>query len=318
MEIRTVLCPVDFSPLSDKELGLAAEICKRFSARMIVHHNIDVVPPIYLANAWMYSETHMYPEEEKEAEASRVLEATLERLPKSIKREAKITFGNLDESILFLAKEIPADLIVMGTHGPSRSQHVSDTDRVLTQSPCPVLTTRDGGTAMLFRESTTNACSLEPVLLPMDFSSYSLRALEYALSLMDVLPLQLHIVHVEAPMALGDFCAFSQFPHLEVQKQQRMATSLDRLKPLIPTKYLSRVKFHARMGAVVDEVVAYASSVQAAFIIMGAHAKNVLNQLMFGAHSRGVLHRSPCPVWLVPTKQGHAQPWVTVGREATG
>ncbi|MFN8005779.1 MAG: hypothetical protein U0V70_01870 [Terriglobia bacterium] len=42
------------------------QICERFSARLVIQHNIDYVPPIYMANAWMYSETHMTPEEERE------------------------------------------------------------------------------------------------------------------------------------------------------------------------------------------------------------------------------------------------------------
>ena len=118
-EIKTVLCPVDFSPLSEVELNLAAQLCERFGARMILQHNIDDVPPVYLANAWMYSETHMYPEEEKEAQASLTLGAMLEKLSKSIKCEGKITFGRLEDSILQLAGQLPADLIVMGTHGAS-------------------------------------------------------------------------------------------------------------------------------------------------------------------------------------------------------
>src|SRR3990172_10268032 len=134
MKLRTVLCPVDFSKVSTKELWLAAQICERFAARLVVQHNIDYIPPIYLANAWMYSETHMYPEEEKEAQAERRLKEILEKLPPSIQFEGKITFGHLDESILHLARELPADLIIMGTHGSSGPEHVSHTDPVLSQT----------------------------------------------------------------------------------------------------------------------------------------------------------------------------------------
>ena len=50
---------------------------------------------------------------------------------------------------LNLAYQLPADLILMGTHGPTSAQHVSHTDRVLTQSPCPVLTMRDSSSGDL-------------------------------------------------------------------------------------------------------------------------------------------------------------------------
>jgi universal stress protein A len=310
-EIKTVLCPVDFSPVSEVELNLATQLCERFGARMVLQHNIDDVPPVYLANAWMYSETHMYPEEEKEAQASLTLRAMLEKLSKSIKCEGKITFGRLEESILQLAGQLPADLIVMGTHGASSSQHVSHTDRVLAESPCPVLTTGETGVATLFPDPN-NRSSLQTVVLPMDFSEHSLHALEYALGLMDLLPFTLHVLHVEGPLAFGDLRALAHSLHFQEERRHRTSASLDRLKPLVPTRYLSHVKFEVRVGPVVDEIVAYARSVHAKLVVMGVHPKNVLDRLIFGVNSQGVLHRSPCPVWLVPKKEGHSSPWVTV------
>lgn len=309
-EIRTVLCPLDFSTVSEIELNLAAQLCERFKARLILQHNIDDVPPIYLANAWMYSETHMYPEEEKEAQASRSLGGMLKKLSKSIECEGRVTFGRLEHSILQLADQLPADLIVMGTHGPSTSKHVSCTDRVLAESPCAVLTTRETGTRALFPDPN-NSSSLQTVVLPMDFSEHSLQALEYALSLMDVLPFTLHLFHVEAPLSLEDLRAIAHSLHFEEERRHRTSASLDRLKPCVPTRYLGRVKFEVRMGSVVNEIVAYAQDVRATLIIMGAHPKNALDRLIFGVNSQGVLHRSPCPVWLVPQKQGHSKPWVT-------
>jgi nucleotide-binding universal stress UspA family protein len=233
----------------------------------------------------------------------------LEKLSKSIKCEGRITFGRLEDSILQLAGHLPADLIVMGTHGPSSAKHVSHTDRVLGESPCPVLTTRETGAATLFPDPN-NSSSLQTVLLPMDFSEHSLHSLEYALSLMDVLPFTLHLLHVEAPLALEDLRALAHSLHFQEEKRQRSSASLDRLKPFVPTKYLSQVKFEVRMGSVVDEIIAYALSVRATLIVMGAHPKNVLDRLIFGVNSQGVLHRSPCPVWLVPQKEGHSKPWV--------
>jgi nucleotide-binding universal stress UspA family protein len=285
---------------------------------MLVQHNIDYVTPVYLANEWMYSETHMYAEEEREAQAFRSLKAVFEKLPKSIEYEGKITFGNLDECILHLAKELPADLIVMGTHGPGTAEHVSHTDRVLAHSPCPVLTTRETGSATVFPDlKVTDASSLQPVLLPMDFSIHSVHALEYALSLMDVLPLKLHLLHVEATLALDDFRALAHSLHFEEQKHQRITASLKRLRALVPVSYEGRVNCEVRMGAVVNEIIRYAQDVRATLIVMGAHAKNVLDRLIFGANSQGVLHQSPCPVWLVPQREGHSKLWTTAVKAAS-
>lgn len=311
-DIKTVLCPLDFSALSEKELQLAAQVCERFGARMIVQHNIDFVPPVYLANAWMYSETHMYPEEEKELEAQRRIQQVLDRQPASVRAEGRITFGNLEDCILNLAYQLPADLILMGTHGATSSQHVSHTDRVLTQSPCPVLTMRDSSSENLRfpNLAVPVASELQPALLPMDFSAHSLRALEYALSLMDHLPIKLHLLHVEASLALDDLRALAHRLHFEEEKQRRLNASLKRLEGVLPARYANQVVCAARMGSVVEQVIAYAQSIQCTLILMGAHTKNVLDRAIFGANSQGVLHQSPCPVWLIPEARPEAHSWI--------
>jgi len=314
-DIRTVLCPVDFSPVSDAGLNLAVQLCERFKARLILHHNIDDVPPIYLANAWMYSETHMYPEEEKEAQASRLLKIMLQKLSKSIQCEGRTTFGRLAESILQLAGQLPADLIVMGTHRASKGKHVSCTERVLVQSPCPVLTSRGPATTTLFADPS-NGSSLHTVVLPLDFSEHSLQALECALSLMDRLPFTLHLLHIEAPLALDDLRALAHSLHFQEERRHRTDESLDRLKRLVPKRYLGQVKFEVRVGSVISEIVAYAQSVRAALIVMGAHPKNVFDKLIFGVNSQGVLDRSPCPVWFIIQREGHSNLWVTASAAA--
>jgi universal stress protein A len=318
-DIKTVLCPVDFSALSDRELQLAVQICERFDGRMVLQHNIDLAPPIYLANAWMYSESHMYPEEEKEIEVGHRMKELLDRLPPSVRAEGKITFGNMEDCTLSLAHQLPADLILMGTHGPTSAQHVSHTDRILTQSSCPVLTLRDSISRSLRipNLTATDSADLQPALLPMDFSSHSLRALEYALSLMDRVPLKLHLLHVEPNLAMDDLRALTHRLHFEEEKQRRLKASLERLKATLPERYLDRVIFEVRTGSVVEQVIAYAESIECTLILMGAHTKNVLDRMIFGANSQGVLHQSPCPVWLIPEGRLEGHSWttaVTAGR----
>jgi len=125
MQIRTVLCPIDFTELSDRAMRLAVEICQRYGARLVFHHNLDVRPPNYLSVAWMWSETHEAEEEEKAAKVPERLEEIFDRVPPAIQYEARVTRGPMDTSLLYLARELPADLIVMGSHGWTDSAHRS-------------------------------------------------------------------------------------------------------------------------------------------------------------------------------------------------
>ena len=44
MEIRTILCSIDFSSVSARILRLATEASRLFSSRLVLHHNVD--PPL--------------------------------------------------------------------------------------------------------------------------------------------------------------------------------------------------------------------------------------------------------------------------------
>jgi len=39
--IRTVVCPVDFSPATSRQVDLASDVCRAFGARLILHHNVS-------------------------------------------------------------------------------------------------------------------------------------------------------------------------------------------------------------------------------------------------------------------------------------
>ena len=41
--IRIVVCPVDFSPVTAHQVDLAADVCRAFGARLVLHHNVTAV-----------------------------------------------------------------------------------------------------------------------------------------------------------------------------------------------------------------------------------------------------------------------------------
>jgi len=302
LEIKTVLCPLDFSPISERELRLATEICKRFAARLVVQHDLENLPPTYLATHWMYSEVHLQQEEDIEKRAERVLQAVISKLPPSVKAEGRLTHGPLDGSILFLARNLPADLIVMATHGRGSLEHASITERVLAEAPCPVLTTQDFGADTIFPDLMGDTSgSRQQVLVPVDFTMHSLTALEFAFRLVDVLPITLNLVHVEGNISWGDIRSAA---HQKVSRHRsdRLLDAQVRLHSLVPANLSDRVNVNVRLGATIEEICDYASSIQAGLIIMGIHPKGVIDKLLFGATSYGVLHHSRCPVLFVPER----------------
>jgi universal stress protein A len=300
LEIKTVLCPVDFSAVVNRELQLATQICHRFNARLVVQHDLESLPPTYLATHWMYSETHLHQEEDKEKAAERMLQDVFSKLPPSVKPEGRMTRGPLDVSILYLAKDLPADLIVMATHGKSTLEHVSVTERVVAQTACPVLTIKDLGAETLLPDLRAEATN-QQALVPLDFTMHSLRTLEYAFALMDALPITLNLVHVEGTIAWNDLRNASR-EGVSEHRRHRLQDAQEHLKSLIPPNLAHRVNLHVRLGPTVEEICNYANSIHAGLIIMGVHPKGIIDKLLTGATSYGVLHRSRCPVLYVPEK----------------
>jgi len=89
MRIRTILCPIEFSNLSGREIQSAAEVGRAFGARLVLHHNRMAIAP-GLARAWDWEATHRT-ERFDEAEAERRMAAALAAVPAGIPAEGVIS-----------------------------------------------------------------------------------------------------------------------------------------------------------------------------------------------------------------------------------
>jgi universal stress protein A len=293
MKIRNVLCPVDFSRLSEREMDLAVQICRRFQARLVIEHNLDPRPPNYLSVSWMWSEGHEGEQEDRAAGAERKLKELLDRLPHDLPREAKLTRGPIDQGLLLLARELPAELIIMGSHGWSTPEHRSLTEQVIIGAPCPVLTlTEDCREADLFGPETA---SEGPVLIPVDFSRHSLGAVQQAFDLATGLPWRLSLLFVN-----GSSAAVEGAETIRERDQETLERARDRLRELIPEGMSGRVDVHAVSGLPTEEIVQMARRLSAGLVFMGTHHKGMLERWFGGSTSCEVLHTSPCPVWFTP------------------
>ncbi|GIW80871.1 MAG: universal stress protein UspA [Gemmatales bacterium] len=146
-EVRTILCPMDFSAHSRAALSLAASLARDHDARLIVVH---VMPP-----PLAYDEVATpLPYSFYEAKVRDELEGSgIDDVPVAI----TLVEGDPAGEILRVAEETSADLIVMGTHGRtglSRALMGSVAETVLRKAGCPVLTVK-GRAAMQARD----ACS---------------------------------------------------------------------------------------------------------------------------------------------------------------
>jgi nucleotide-binding universal stress UspA family protein len=144
--VRRILMATDFSNCSKEALGYASHLAKRLKANLFLIHvfelpvysDIGVAPSVRPeVQRWL---------RELKAESARRLEALAKATGRQgVNVRPLIREGSPFLEILEAARELPADLIVLGTHGRTGLAHVvmgSVAERVVRNAPCPVLTVR--------------------------------------------------------------------------------------------------------------------------------------------------------------------------------
>ncbi|MFG0835454.1 universal stress protein [Aeromonas bivalvium] len=141
MSIRTLLCPVDFSQMSQPVLDYAVFMAKSHDASLKLVHVVD-----QLHGFDSYKILHMTALEithEMERQAREQLQQLIDTLP--IPASFTVRFGRAADEIVAQAKEDKVDLVVMGSHGRSGLSHLlvgSVAESVVRHAPCPVLIVR--------------------------------------------------------------------------------------------------------------------------------------------------------------------------------
>jgi nucleotide-binding universal stress UspA family protein len=144
---KNILVPVDFGEASDAALAYAVDLAEGTDAKVFVLHTFEI-PIVGLPDGVVAATAEL---------TGRIVNAAQKALDDAVKRFAgrKVPItsllkqGDAREIILAQAKELGADLIVIGTHGRrgiARALIGSVAESVVRTSPVPVLTVHGGAT----------------------------------------------------------------------------------------------------------------------------------------------------------------------------
>ena len=143
--ISTIVVATDFSEASDSALAYAKSLASAFNATIHVVHVLEDLA----AHAWtteVYVAALPGVHEEMEKQARERLDACLSPQEREqFRAQLTLRTGSAFVEIVRHAREIKADLLVMGTHGRGAIAHMllgSVAERVVRKAPCPVLTVR--------------------------------------------------------------------------------------------------------------------------------------------------------------------------------
>jgi len=144
MAFRTILVPIDFSGCSSAALDQAIALASTLSAKLVLLHSYGVSVSLAPADFWVVPPDFV---EKLRQGATAELEKLAQRAGKAgVPCESRASASNPVEAILEAAEALPADLIVMGTHGLTGVKHIvlgSTAERIVRLAPCPVLTVKE-------------------------------------------------------------------------------------------------------------------------------------------------------------------------------
>jgi nucleotide-binding universal stress UspA family protein len=293
--IQRVLCPVDLSDFSARNLAHAVALARWYRAEVIVLHVYTAAP----SPASVFEGTA--PPALAEADRQRIedwLRRFVEpRLPSDVPSRIEIREGAAAAGIVEAARG--ADLLVMGTHGRGGFERLllgSTTEKVIRTAPCPVLTVPPHleGAPIDVPEAFTR------IVCGTDFSPSSDKALQYALSLAQESGARLTLLHA------------LDWPYLEPGEDpldQSMALSrrqaLDdlgaRLRALIPDEARTWCEPEELIvaGRAHREIVRVAAEQGAGLIVLGAQGRGPIDRAFFGSTTSQVVRHATCPVLTV-------------------
>ncbi|HEX9800723.1 MAG TPA: universal stress protein [Thermoanaerobaculia bacterium] len=285
--IRTVLCPVDLSAASARQVDLAAQLCRLFAARLVVHHNLATLP-VGAAVGWMWQGGRGEAPTEDDVEAR--VRALLARLPGGVEHEARITRGLPSQTVMAVGDLVGADLVILATHGDSHQEHTSVTEQLLEHSERSLLVLHERDVASGPPDFLSPG-SPHVALVPTDLAAGSRGAEELACELAARAPVELHLLHVAEPKRRGE----PQPDDIETAMRARL-----------PEALVGKARLHVAEGDPAAAIDGAARRLGAGCIVMGEHTKSFLRRWLSPDVSRALLHQAPCPVWYVPAGRAGA------------
>ncbi len=309
---KRILFATDFSP--------HAEIAKRFAMRLAQADDkqlwaMTVVeiwqeplseadePPIVSPEAWereLEKEKQAVEREEERLLSQNVAEMEAE----GIQVHKMVREGDPVEEIVTAAKEIDADLIVLGSHSRRNIWDIemgNTAARVAKKAPCPVL--------IVSHRPPHPGLVHERILFATDFSPHAEEAFKVALTLAKETQGHLYLVSViepgeEIPMLPGFAVEAPDDEVVELEAELRAdveAKVRRKLEVLVEQAQRAGVETEIviRHGHIAKEIRKAAVDIEADMIVMGTHSRRSLWDKLLGNTAQNVAQHASCPVLLV-------------------
>lgn len=291
IRIAHILCPVDFSDISQHAVDHAVTMANWYQARLTLLYVFANLPFMDLAPLVL--------EDANRKTYTTAMRNMAARVSTDVPVDLRVEeAAYVYDEILRQQTDTGADLLVLGTHGRSGFQRLflgSVTEKVIRKASCPTLVVPPRAPDV----APDTPVHFRRIICPVDFSDTSLEALAYALNLAEESDAQLTLLHaVEIPLGSD----YEGGP--EMLKSVRAAAAAEarrRLHELVPeqARTYCTVDVQTVEGRAYREVLRHVVDVRADLVVMGVHGRGALDLLLFGSTTHHVVRAAACPVLIV-------------------
>ncbi|MBW6491413.1 MAG: universal stress protein [Lentimicrobium sp.] len=276
--MKTIISAIDFSDCSINALEHSISIAKKSKSNLLM---LWVNNP-YTTKTILSSDLSDDLLEEVEHQFIRLINKYQDQLPDS-KLDYMIREGKVYKEIVNQAKESEAWLIVAGTHGSSGFEEFwigSNANRIVTASPCPVITIRAG--VQVSRD-------LSKIIAPIDSSMETRQKIPFVSDLALMFGAEVHILTLYTTS-------------VENVRSTIMSYTKQAAKYL-KERNVNYIVTEMNSDNISDSTIEYAKSIDANLIaIMTEQEKSAAN-LWLGPYAQQMVHHSPIPVLSVHPKE---------------
>jgi nucleotide-binding universal stress UspA family protein len=302
IQINRILCPIDFSECSHRALQHAIAVARWYEASVTVFHVFTNVPNMEVPGVPL-------PDPSRELLTERMQAFAGAAPPDVPVRFVARCVPDVRSEILAEAQTLPADLLVIGSHGRSGVDRLllgSVTESVVRKSPSPIMVVPPHAPDAAAPGLTHG---VRPrILCAIDFSDASLGALEYAISLAEEADAELTLFHsIEIPPELREPIPVPADFNIDQCHAAAEAACLRRLRELVPpsVRNYCQVKTAVTEGAAYRQLLRLSAEQPTDLIVMGVHGRGAVDLLLFGSNTARVIRAATCPVLIVPSPHGN-------------
>ena len=139
--------------------------------------------------------------------------------------------------------------------------------------------------------------SLNVIVVPTDFSDFSLRALAYAIGLAAKYGSSMNVLYIAEPALQVSDMAWVGVSNQSL-KNDHAEEAQRQLEQIVREQIPADVQASAevRTGDAVEEIIRFAESKGADLIVMATHGRSGISHMLMGSTAEQVIRKASCPV----------------------